>query len=242
MPQYPIDHQIHRALISQWDELYRCAKTLNNNVLIEPNDAYSFIKIAEVDVENGTTSFEVEPVLFNLPESQKDFGASLFVVVRGLLTIDRSRFEDDKYLQMTKFNTRVAYFRQQRDGFEHVLGAHFDIAIDDTGHPAYHMQFDDYKEVMSVIDAAFGEQKLINNCMASAPKLIRIPCAQLDTFSIWIQLVADHLLGSLSSDEDKATFKGLLAKARLLHGTGHLIPRLQQADLNACFRAHHWYP
>ena len=121
---------------------------------------------------------------------------------------------------MTKFNTRVAYFRQQREGFDHILGAHFDIAVDEVGHPAYHMQFDDYKEVLSVIDSTFGEQKLINNFMATAPKLIRIPCAQLDTFSICIQLVADHLLSSLSSADDREMFGEMIIKARLLHGTG----------------------
>jgi hypothetical protein len=151
--------------------------------------------------------------------------------------------QNNDVVRVKSFNSRVAYFRQLSNGFHHLLGAHYDFSIDELGHPAYHMQFDDYAELLWVIKDAFDtELEPVKNSMSGVPKRIRIPCAQLDTFSVATQVIADHLLGRFSSDTDKARFSTLLQQSGRLRGTGYLIPRLHTPQAYDCFRAVHWYP
>ncbi len=208
------------------------------------DNGYDVIRIQEVDVAAGSTNFEIAPVLLNMPELMDSGENSLFIVLQGLMTIDRAAFDaNNDDLKMKKFNSRVAYFREQGQAYDHILGAHHDLAIDELGHPAFHMQLDDYSSLFTTVADAFGNDLTVGqNCMRGVPKRVRIPCAQLDTFSVAIQLVADHLLGRLSSDADRQRFSELLKKSQSLQGAGYLVPRLQLPRAYECYRASHWYP
>jgi hypothetical protein len=235
-------HQIHQALVTQWESVYECAEDLDNGVMVKPKDGWTVLAPV-YNADPAEASFEITPVLFVVPEVKGEPNSDLYVVLKGLITMDANAFTPNGELKMIHFGSRVAYFRQTAEGFEHLFGAHYDVSLDEVGHPAFHMQIDSYAELLGIISAEFGsEQTLTADHMKGVPKRIRIPSAQLDTFTVAIQIIADHLIDTTSSQTDLSKFNSLIAKARKLQGVGRLIPRLHTPSVYECYRGIHWYP
>jgi hypothetical protein len=236
-----VDNKIQRSLISHWDTLKLCITRLNTASSVHPQDGYTVVK--HLDSSNGAATFEIEPILVNLPERANDSSLNLFVVVRGRLAIDRSHFENSGALRTSQFATEAGYFRLKTNELQHVYGAHYDFAEDEVGHPVFHAQMKSFADFAEIIKAYYSAQDLLlEDGMKAILKTVRLPSAQMDVFSFMLQLVADHLLSRDSSDDDKSFFYELVQDSKRMQGAAFSIERLQVPPANLCYRSAHWYP
>jgi hypothetical protein len=235
-----VDNKIQRTLISHWDALKLCVTRLNASASVYPEDGYSILK--HRSSKNGVATFEIEPILVNVPERASDSSLNLFVVVRGLMEIDRDHFEASGALRTSQFATEAGYFRLRANELVHVYGAHYDFAGNEVGHPVFHAQMKSFADFGEVIKARYSaEELLLEDGMKAILKTVRLPSAQMDVFAFLLQLVADHLLSRDSSDDDKTSFCELVRDSKRMQGAAFGIARLQVPPASLCYRSAHWY-
>jgi hypothetical protein len=235
-----IDNQIQRSLISHWEEFDTYITRLNASASVEPKDGYSVFKYA--GTEDGSAIFDLQPVLVNVPERATDTSSDLFVVVKGRLSIDRAHFEAEGKIRTLNFATQVGYFRLKGGVLKHVFGAHYDFSESEVGHPVFHAQMRSFVQFSEVIKERYGlEEVVVDDGINGILKTVRLPSAQMDVFSFFLQLVADHLLSKDSSGDDRVRFLELLDKSKFIQGVGSVVSRLQVPPANFCYRAVHWY-
>ena len=235
------DNQIRRTLISHWDELNACIARLNNSASIVPNWGYDAIK--HVATEGNISRFEIGPIVANVPESKDHSSTDLYVVVRGLLLIDRECFRTEERIRTLGFATEAGYFRLKDNTLHHVYGAHYDFSENEVGHPVFHGQMKSFGDFSEVIKKQYDQNDLaLEDAMKGILKNVRLPTAQMDIFSFFLQVVADHLLSKSSGEDEKRDFGALLDKSKSIQGAGSEISRLQILPAIHCYRSTHWYP
>jgi hypothetical protein len=236
-----IDHKLHKALIARWAAVCGCATELGNSAEIRPSDGYAVI---QHETTNGARAeFRIKPVVFTLPELADLTNKDFYIVVEGLICLDRQAFKDSGVVRTLSFATHVAYFRYTKEGIQHMYGAHYDFAPNEVGHPIFHVQLKSFASLFAVVNEQYGQSfEIADDCMRGIPKRMRIPCAQMDAFSLCSQLIADHLLWKNSSPEELERFAHLLQDQRSLHGAAFQVARLQEAAAIKCYRGIHWYP
>jgi hypothetical protein len=236
----PIDNQIHRALVTQWNYLNESIARLNGSASIKPADGY--LAIRHLETLGETSTFEIRPIVVNVPE-RANMSTDLFVVVRGILSVDREHFRAQRLIRTLGFATEAGYFRLKGTTLQHVYGAHYDFSEREVGHPVFHVQMKSFEEFAAVIiEQQEFDDVMVVDCMKDVLKTVRLPSAQMDVFSLLLQLVADHLLSSHSSDDEKLKFDDLLTKSKLIQGAASEVGRLQVPPAIHCYRAAHWYP
>lgn len=231
-----------KALIEQWNEIISALSKLHSTAEVRPDQGESVFSIAEGAPE-GVITFELRPVVFNLPERADDVSDDLYVVVAGRLSIDAHSVQRGQDLRTHDFSTKAAYFRKTKTALTHVYGAHYDFALNELGHPTFHMQLRSFAELAPAITEQYpgitGEAK---DHMGDVLRNVRLPCAQMDFFSFMTQLCADHLLFKDSTKEERKAFNQLVTKNATLRGAGTRAPRLADDAAQRCYRAGHWYP
>src|SRR5579859_2487516 len=193
-PMDKLDHKIRKALISQWDEFRTYVGRINPSAIsISPTDGFAVIK--HVGSTAHTCNFEFAPVLFVLPERAGTTSSDLHVVIQGKLAIDRDHFAAGEKLRTSSFGTEAGYFRLRKEsGFIHVFGAHYDFSLDALGHPVFHIHVKSFVEFGEILKTHYGMEDInVDDAMRSVLKSVRLPSAQMDAFSLFLQLVADHL-------------------------------------------------
>ena len=238
-----VQNAILRKLVSQWTQVQAQLARLNNSASALPQDGYAIFHPADSSAVDSV-SFDLSPVVLNLPERASDSELELFVVLKGRITFDRSDFCDDRPLRTRNFGTEIGYFRVDGNRLDHILGAHYDYSEDELGHPAFHAQLRSYaSEFRPHIVAQLGIQfEAGEDKISGILKTARLPTAQMDLFSTILQLFADHLLYAGSSVDERRAFNRLLDKNRFCQGAAHRIPRLGSEQACECYRALHWYP
>ena len=186
--------------------------------------------------------FELRPVVFNLPERGDHRECDLFVVVRGRLSFRREDFRDRKALLTHDFGSEVGYFRRAGDSLTHVYGAHYDLATNELGHPAFHAQLGSFADFADHVREQFGVSGQVVDPMKGLIRTVRVPAAQMDVFSLFVQICADHLLSKKSNLEEKKAFNALLEKGAFWKGAAFQMVRLGTEEARDCYRARHWYP
>ncbi len=235
-----IDFKIQRALIRHWDDLKDCLSALNLSASIKPADDV----LKHVSTNDDMTNFELVPVLLMVPERAYHSGKDLYVVLTGKLTIDRAHYVLTEQLRTLKFATEVGYFRVKTNAkiLEHVFGAHYDLDEDAPGHPVFHAQIKSFAEFADEIKKqdGFDDFEVLDR-LSHVLNRVRLPSAQMDIFSSFLQIIADHLLAGRSGENEKAKFTELLQKSKFLQGVGSKVNRLQILPASHCYRAVHWY-
>lgn len=204
---------------------------------VRPNDGYRIFEIAESEMADVAV-FNIRPLVFNLPERADDTNTDLFVVVEGRLELSC----DGDQLLTQGFSTKAAYFRRTEAILAHIYGAHYDFALDEIGHPIFHMQMRSFIELERYVRENYTIRADSEDCMSGVLRNVRLPSAQMDIFSFFIQICADHLLFERSGKEERAVFNGLLKKSESLKGAGFKSLKLNSDSTRSCFRASHWYP
>jgi hypothetical protein len=209
---------------------------------VKPTDGHAIFHVRSA-VGSPVVAFEIRPVVFSLPErGYHHESRELFVVVKGDLSFSRQDFVDTGKLVTKTFGTQVAYFRRASHALIHVYGAHYDFAVDELGHPAFHAQMRSFQELSSHVLAQYGYDGEVDDLVKGVLKTVRTPTAQLDAFSLFVQICADHLLYDQSGPEAKAAFNSLLEKSKFCQGAAGQLPRLATEEARHCYRARHWYP
>lgn len=231
---------IQRRLIEQWNALRAELQRLHHIAEIRPDDVDVF-QVLEGSSDE-TAAFELRPVVFNLPERATHTDNNLFIVVQGRLSFDRQTFRDEKRLLTHRFATETGYFRRTSNSLTHVFGAHFDFSADEVGHPAFHVQFKSFAELSDHVQQQYRLNLPLSDAVKGVLKTVRIPTAQMDVFSLFVQICADHLLHKDSNAQEIEAFDTLLTKSRFCQGAGFQFTRLGTDEARACYRARHWYP
>jgi hypothetical protein len=231
---------IQRRLTEQWNALRAELHRLHQIAEVRPDDVDVF---QSLDESTDDAAFvELRPVVFNLPERATHTDNNLYIVVQGRLSFDRRKFREERRLLTHRFATEAAYFRRSIDSLTHVFGAHFDFSADEVGHPVFHVQFKSFAELGEHVRQQYRVDLPITDAVKGVLKTVRIPTAQMDVFSLFVQICADHLLHKDSNEEEIEAFDTLLAKSRFCQGAGFQFARLGSDEARVCYRARHWYP
>jgi hypothetical protein len=230
-----------KRLVTQWDHFRLQLERLRPAAQVRPRDAQRVFQIV-TSPNSGAASFTLCPVVFNVPERADDFSLDLFVVVEGRLSFRRKDFNERKVLATHDFSTKVAYFRRTATALHHVYGAHYDFSLNELGHPVFHGQMRSYPELADAIKQQFYFEREVIDSVGGLLRTVRVPTAQMDVFSFFIQLCADHLVYAKSGSDEKAAFNSLLQKNDFCQGAAYQVPRLQLQEAYSCYRSRHWYP
>ena len=233
--------RIQQELVNQWDGVKELLGRIAPSAIVSPADGWSIFHPMPSDTD-GYAAFDIQPVVFNLPERADDQRLNLFVVVRGRLKLDRQTAEGDATLATHGFSTEVGYFRKKADKLIHVYGSHYDFSINEIGHPVFHAQMKSFNDFSKYVINEFQFVGAMEDSVQGILKTVRIPTAQMDFFSLILQLIADHLLYYRSDDEQKAAFASLVINNKFLQGAAFQFSRLTTQSASNCYRANHWYP
>jgi hypothetical protein len=232
---------ILRQLVAQWDEVKAALQKMNSSAAVRPDNGWSVFEEVTSPSEE-LVSFNLRPVVFNLPERANHSSTDLFVAVEGRLTFRRDEFCRKSHLVTHDFFTRAGYFRQTQEGVQHIYGAHYDLSRDELGHPVFHAQMKSFCNLLTNVREYYELGDNVEDCIEGMLKTVRLPTAQMDIFSFFLQICADHLLYSASGKEEREAFNVLLERNTFLQGAGFQFDRLGTESASSCYRARHWYP
>jgi hypothetical protein len=210
--------------------------------VIRPDDGYRIFTLIENDQRTpvGQVAFTIGPVVFQVPERAAG-SLNMYIVVKGRICLDQAALKDEKVLKTMSFGTEVGYFRLKREQLNHVYGAHYDFSLNEVGHPIFHGQMRSFNgssvSVIQNYDGIAGESL---DHMDKVLRSVRLPTAQMDFFSVVLQIAADQLMSESASDDQKLAFDELCELSIAIQGAAHRWSELDRA--NECMRAHHWYP
>ena len=233
-----------KKLVEQWGQARAQLEQLRM-FEVRPNDDFSRFCLNATSRDTPVIVFDVEPTTFLVPERASDFRSlpNLYISARGRIALNRAAIERQE-LVTDSFATEVAYFRHKgtaagRSVLEHVYAAHFDHAVDEIGHPIFHVQMQSYPERADELARQYAIDGEVEDRLAGVLKTVRIPTAQMDFFSFLVQICADHLIHKDSGPEDLQAFEGLRESTKSIIGARHLLRAIAGAD---CTRGLHWYP
>ncbi|MDP4027167.1 hypothetical protein Q8W71_31810 [Methylobacterium sp. NEAU 140] len=258
---------VTRKVQGAWNSLQTELKKLGGDV--RPK---SFADVFEYVPEDGGVLVRVRPVSFWLKEKAANRDCSLYVTVTGTML-----FSDgctDASMLAAGFGTQVGYFRARgADRLEHVFGIHYDHDDELMAHPVYHSQMSSMAGFVSEINAShhtrYGEIAEADDLVRGLLRNVRVPTAHMDVFSVFLQILGDHLVSDAdetspqkghmgkaaranpetSKQSDAVTSKkeALAALERLRRSMSFCrssplaAARLNAAATSNCFRSYHWY-
>lgn len=226
---------------SKWTSVLGKLRQLDPTVQVKPKNATDIFKIDEGIVES--VRINVSPVIFQVPQKAgTSREATTYVVVRG--TIDFGQESRDGRLSTTHFATNVGYFREEEGGLKHVYGAHYDLDDSLIAHPVFHSQLSTHAHFIDLIKAEYrakADSDLTDDLMKNIPGTFRVPTAQMDFFSVVLQICSDHLVNEKSTKKDKSHYKQVVKICEFFVGCGSDHLGLSTARELLCTRSPHWY-
>lgn len=233
---------IQSALVNHWDSVRDNLRRVNSRIQFLPNDGYVIFQPSYEKSTAEISVFKVAPVVVNLPERGDKSKSDLYVVAEGELNFNIARYKATKQLVSSGFATHVGYFRKSSQKLQHIYGVHFDFDIRRPAHPVFHAQMASFGEPFSEhVNQQFSVNLPLEDRVKGMLQNVRLPIAQLDFFSLIIQLAADHLMWEHSGDEEKRAFNDLLQLDGSLVGASASAPWLCTGTAMPCHRAIHWY-
>jgi hypothetical protein len=236
-----VSRGIFRRLIGAWNNVSAALPKLNSSADMRPTDIHAVLRSLE-SRDRESVPFELKPVVFRVPHLVRRASGELYVVVRGLVSFDRERFNQREELATRSFSTEVAYFVREHTKLAHVFGAHYDFAIGDVAHPVFHGQLKSFASFADQIRADFNLQSDVEDRIEKILEAVRIPTAQMDVFSVFLQICADHLMHAGSAAEERRAFDTLIADSGFCMGAAWQVERLGTDQARLCYRSKHWYP
>ena len=233
--------RVKKEVTGAWTELRARMQTISSISLVrpvEPEEVFTFTH----DKDYGKIIATVRPVTFNVPYRANAATAKIFVAIDGWI-----EFSDDDTsgsLRSLRFQTNVGYFRDGGPNtLQYLCGIHYDYdSYDAIGHPVYHCQFGPqvrfFDEVNACFHRAFSEP---SDDLKAIPRQIRIPTAQMDPFSVFLQVCSDHLISEGSDANKLAAYASLLKTCGFFTCSSNGIAQLGAAFAESNLRSHHWY-
>ena len=228
---------IHKRLSDVWRVVQSNMKRMCGASDVRPSDPY---RVFRLDVPtDDAVACNVGPVVFRLPERAKGGVPRLYIAVDGLLVL-RVPVGNDGRLCITSFGTRVGYFRERDRTLEHVYGVHYDCAHQQVGHPVFHAQMDPQEGFVGIINEHYRQDLELRNHIDRVLKNVRSPTAEMDVFSVFVQICADHLVWEGSGTMATDAFGKIRDSCGSLGGVAEGIQEFQAA-LPCCYRSVRWY-
>ncbi len=214
-------------------------RRMNHASMVRPQMPADIFTICR-DAPENVIKFDIQPVVFNVPERANDRSANLFIVVSGWLSFDATGARDESIKTMD-FGTKVAYFRRKADRLEHIYGVHYDMDVASRGHPVFHAQLRSQMDVGNNIQQKFRiEDERVDN-LEKVSRTVRTPTAQMDLFSVFTQICADHLMWERSAPEVERAFEQTRKVCSFFIGAAHRLAFLREQSVIECYRSVHWY-
>jgi hypothetical protein len=233
---------IQGALVAHWDNLRDNIRRVNSGLQFEPSVGYTLIQPDYENSTDDTASFKVGPVVVNLPERGDHVTANLFVVADCSLSFNAAAYRADKRLVISGYATHVGYFRRGNTHLQHVYGVHYDFDTQRPAHPVFHAQLKSFAtEFEPHIREQFNVTLEAEDRVKDMLQNVRLPSAQLDFFSLIVQLAADHLIWQDSGHEERSAFNDILNLDGGITGASQASVQLCIGAAIPCHRATHWY-
>lgn len=205
---------------------------------VKPNDPFDVFRFQGIE-ERGVVSCEIGPVIFLVPERASAGGKNLYVGVKGRVRL--IPLVDGDRLRMTCFSTSVGYFRSQMGKLEHVFGIHYDMDESRFGHPVFHGQIAPQLDFVDPIKMHFRGEWNVCDRVGFIMRNVRVPSAEMDVFSVFLQICADHLIDKYSGRQARSAFSRMRDSCGLYLGAAERVSRLIRGIEEVCFRGSHWY-
>ena len=234
----PNQFRVGLRLQDAWKSWLREINSIRNDSIVKPEDPQA-IFIADDTADNDEVKFDISPVVMRLPERANNKDGNLYVVIKGWISFTGPDFKTLP-LKTKSFGTEVAYFRVKKEVVEHVMGVHYDLDEQILGHPVFHAQIGSNVQAIDIVNERFNTQFPACDRMESVLKNVRMPSAQMDFFSVLIQICADHLIQAPISKRSAKAFKKMNADSGFLIGSAHRMAFLQ-GPASTCYRSSHWY-
>lgn len=228
---------VHRRLSEIWRAVQSNIKRMYGASDVRPTDPYRVFRLGAL--ADGMVTCDVGPIVFKFPERATHGVPKLYIAVSGQLEL-RVPIANDEALRIASFGTRVGYFRQKDGSLEHIYGVHYDCSHQEVGHPLFHAQAAPLPGFLGDINEHFRQDLQLINCIDRVLRTVRAPSAEMDVFSVFVQICADHLVWK----ESKAPITNAFAKMRdscgLFGGVADAMPHFQTAS--PCrYRSVRWY-
>jgi hypothetical protein len=239
-----VDHVsrgMRNKLIGPWTHVVAAIPKLSASADIQPSDLNAVLRISEVQQDPEAVTFDLETVVVKVPETRKA-SRELFVGVRGRFAFHRAEFTENDRFVTNSFATEVGYFVRDAKSLVHAFGIHYDFSLGELAHPAFHAQLRSFADFAPSVQSLYRFEATLVDEMKKILRNVRVPTAQMDVFSVFLQVCADHLLHSKSTSEERAAFDTLLERAGFCVGAAWRIDRLMSAEAGHCYRSRHWYP
>ena len=229
-----IENELQRA----WTEVLGAVTKMHPSSQIKPRTA---AEVFRLDGASEEPKFDVAPVVFNLPERANGPVANLYVAVSGWICFGDPLAPGEPRTTL-HFGTNVGYFRLKGDYVTYVCGVHYDMDDEASGHPVFHAQMCSQAEFAEDVWQHFhrpfdGEKDLAAGLLRN----VRIPTAQMDVFSVIMQIAADHLVAGTSAPEVWGGFENLSQACSFFRGAAGRITKLNTKPATHCYRSMHWY-
>lgn len=231
-----VEQRVHQA----WNGAIDGMKSMSQAIIVKPEVPNLVFRRARSNVQ-GVVKLSVGPVVFNVPERANHGRANLYIVVTGWLSLYAQRRENGRTMRTNDFGTRVAYFRLKDHKLWHVFGAHYDFDTNSKGHPVFHMQVGPQMEIGQKIGEHFGRLEERVNELGKIARTVRTPTAQMDFFSVFTQICADHLLWRNSPPDVHRAFERTRESCNFFVGAAHKLAFLRERTASECYRSIHWY-
>jgi hypothetical protein len=229
---------IERRVREAWGNLYAELRKMGGDA--RPNQSADIFVVRPTD---AGVEVAVQPVTFRVKEKAARTDTSIYITVSGRLLFSPESTRDD--MRASSFATRVGYFREVADKrLKHVYGIHFDYDDRLPAHPVYHCQIASMADCVEHINAAHNRQfDAIANDDDYVKGLlgnVRIPTAHMDPFSVFLQIIGDHLVTEVN-DDGRLAFTRAQQAMSSIRSAPTAAARLNTALNQQCFRANHWY-
>lgn len=230
---------VQRHLIEAWDAVRLGLRTMYPVSDVRPNSGFEVFVLSDNGGEDET-KFDVNPIIFNVPERATRQDPNLFIALKGWLSFEAPGSDTDS-LRTKSFGTEIGYFRSKHDVLEHVYGAHYEIDEHKPGHPVFHAQISPQMGLLAHVNDHFRRSWAAEDRVRYILRNIRTPCAQMDVFSVIAQICADHLIHNESGPEVHRAFSRMRASCDFFVGAAHRMEYLSSAAARNCYRSTHWY-
>lgn len=238
-----VDHVsrgMRNKLMGPWNHVVAAIPKLYASADIQPSDLNAVLRISELQQDTDAVAFDLLPVVLKVPETRKA-SRELFVVIRGRFAFRRSQFVDHARFVTSSFATEVGYFVRDGKRLHHVFGIHYDFSPEQLAHPVFHAQLRSFAAFAPDVQDLYKFEAELVDDVTKILKSVRVPTAQMDIFSVFLQVCADHLLSSNSSREERAAFDTLLERAAFCTGAAWRFEPLMASEAGKCYRSRHWY-
>ena len=228
---------VHKRLSEIWRVVHAGVKRMHNGSDVRPADAGTIFRLAAEG--DGEIACDVGPVVFKFPERATHGVPRLYIAVSGRLVL-QVFVGNDEPLRIMSFGTRVGYFRQKDRTLEHVYGVHYDCAHQQIGHPLFHAQMGPQGHFAGNINGYFRQNWQLKDYITPVLRTVRSPSAEMDVFSVFVQICADHLMWEGSGTITTDAFAKIRDSCGLLGGVAEGLPDFQ-TTLPCRFRSARWY-